>query len=223
MDPLRGTAALLRLARRAGVRLLPNHPVRAIRREGAGFLAEAGGRRLRAGRVVNAAGPWSGQVAAMAGAPLPIGAAVQQVVVTEAAPGPILPHLVLHAGRHLSLKQGDGGHLILGGAWPGEAARGGTRNLRASIEGNLWTAAHVLPALAGLHLLRAWTGMNVQVPGPILGEDPRVPGLFHAVTYNGWTLGPVAGQLIAEAVRGGRGPHPAFSPGRLLPVHAGAG
>jgi glycine/D-amino acid oxidase-like deaminating enzyme len=61
-------------------------------------------------------------------------------------------------------------------------------------------------------VIRAWTGLNVLIPGPILGADPRVPGLFHAVTFNGWTLAPVIAELIAEALRGGKGPPAVFSP-----------
>jgi glycine/D-amino acid oxidase-like deaminating enzyme len=74
----------------------------------------------------------------------------------------------------------------------------------------------VLPAIEGLHVIRAWTGINVQIPGPILGEDPRVPGLFHAVTFNGWTLAPIVAALTAEALRGGKGPPPVFSPANYL-------
>jgi glycine/D-amino acid oxidase-like deaminating enzyme len=165
--------------------------------------------------VVNAAGPWAGQVARLLGAPIPVRATVQQVIATEAAGAELLRPLVLHADRHLSLKQGEGGHLILGGAWPGELdAAGRPRNLRASLEGNLWVARSVLPAIAGLHVIRAWTGVNVAVPGPLLGADPRVPGLFHAVTFNGWTLAPVIGRLMAEALAGRGGPAAVFAPGR---------
>jgi len=125
---------------------------------------------------------------------------------------------VLHAGRHLSLKQGDAGHLILGGAWPGELdAKGRPRNRRASIEGNLWVARSVLPAIEGLHVIRAWTGINVLIPGPILGADPRVPGLIHAVTFNGWTLAPVIAELLAEQLRGGKGPPAVFAPSSYAP------
>ena len=70
-------------------------------------------------------------------------------------------------------------------------------------------AGHVLPASRGLHAIRAWTGLNPQLDGaPLLGETPGIPGLFHAVTSNGYTLGPVAGRLVAEAVLG-RGKVPA--------------
>ncbi len=216
MDPLRGLAVLIGLARRAGVTLRQGTALARIAREGAGFVAEtANGLRISAGQVVNAAGPWSGEVARMLGAPIPVKAAVQQVMVTEALAAPLMRHLILHSGRHLSAKQGDAGHLVLGGAWPGVMdAAGRPRNLRASIEGNLYVARTVLPVLAGLHVIRAWTGVNVQVPGPLLGADARVPGLHHAVTFNGWTLGPVVGALIARALRGGEGPPAVFSPNR---------
>jgi glycine/D-amino acid oxidase-like deaminating enzyme len=86
-------------------------------------------------------------------------------------------------------------------------ATGATRTLRAAIEGNLFAARRVLPALDGLHLVRSWTGMNVNIDGaPILGEAPGVPGLFHAVTSNGYTLAPVAGRITAELIRTGRAP-----------------
>ncbi|MBU8545105.1 MULTISPECIES: FAD-dependent oxidoreductase [Roseomonadaceae] len=217
MDPLRGLSALLRLVQRAGALVRGGTTIAAVAREGAGFRAEtvAGG-VIRAGHVVNACGPWAGEFAKMLGAPIPVGAAVQQVMVTEAAGGEIMRHLVLHGSRHLSAKQGDAGHLVLGGAWPGVLdAAGRPRNLAGSIEGNLFVASTVLPALAGLQVIRAWTGLNVQVPGPILGADPRVPGLHHAVTFNGWTLGPVCGRLVAGGICGRAGAGRAFGVGRF--------
>ncbi|MBP0465558.1 FAD-dependent oxidoreductase [Roseomonas sp. PWR1] len=204
IDPLRGTAALLALARRAGARVAGGVAITGISREGAGFAVATEGATIRAGRVVVAAGPWSGQIAALAGVRLPVGGLVQQVIATEAT-GPLIPHLVAHAGRHLSLKQGPHGHLLIGGAWPGthDPATGATRNRRTSIEGNLWVAGHVVPAVAGLSVLRAWTGMNVHIDrAPILGEAPGCPGLFAAVTSSGYTLGPVCGRMTADAVLG---------------------
>jgi glycine/D-amino acid oxidase-like deaminating enzyme len=217
MDPLRGLSALLALVRRAGAELRGGTAVATLARDGVGFLAATtDGRRIRCGHVVNATGPWAAQLGGMLGAPIPVRAAVQQVMTTEAAGSEIMRHLVLHAGRHLSVKQGEAGHLVLGGAWPGVLDAGcRPRNLRASIEGNLHVAGSVIPALAGLHVIRAWTGVNVQVPGPIIGADSRQPGLYHAVTFNGWTLGPVVGRLIAEAIRGGPGAPAVFSPNRF--------
>ncbi|WP_431280569.1 FAD-dependent oxidoreductase [Humitalea sp. 24SJ18S-53] len=214
IDPLRGTMALAAQARAAGVRIVSGVEVQGLA-PGWSVATDAG--TIRAGRVINAAGPWSGRVAALAGLSLPVKGAVQQVVVTEAAP-PMLRHLVAHAGRHLSLKQGDAGHLVIGGAWPGDqdAATGATRNRRRGIEGNLWVAGRVAPALAGLHVLRAWTGMNVAIDrAPLVGEHPAAPGLFHAVTGNGYTLGPVVARMAADAALGRDTPPAAFLPARF--------
>mgnify|MGYP000512603555 CR=1 FL=1 len=52
----------------------------------------------------------------------------------------------------------------------------------------------MLPALDGLHVLRSWAAMNVNIDGaPILGEVPGVPPdamLQYRVTLigNGWQL-----------------------------------
>ncbi|WP_211875918.1 FAD-dependent oxidoreductase [Plastoroseomonas arctica] len=203
IDPLRATLALARLARAAGARIHANTSVIAIARDGGGFTVTTEAGTLRCGRIVNAAGPWAGQVAALSGHPIPVRGSVQQVLATEAAP-PMLRHAVAHAGRHLSLKQGSGGHVLIGGGWPGtHDAQGATRNTRGGIEGNLWVAQRVLPALAGLHLVRAWTAMNIHLDGaPLLGETPGLPGFFNAVTFNGYTLAPIVGRMTADAMAG---------------------
>jgi glycine/D-amino acid oxidase-like deaminating enzyme len=177
--------------------------VQAITRSSAGFTVETGAGPIRAGRLVNCGGAFAGRIGAMLGVRLPVTGSVQQVIATEAT-APVMRHLAAHAGRHLSLKQGDGGHVLVGGGWPGVLdGRGAPRNLRRSIEGNLWIAGRVLPGLAGMQAIRAWTGLAVEVDrAPLLGGVPEVPGLFHAVTSNGYTLAPIAGRMTADAVLG---------------------
>ena len=76
---------------------------------------------------------------------------------------------------------------------------------RESVEGNLWVADRVLPALRSLRVIRTWSAMNVLADGaPILGEVPGVPGFFTASTVNGLTLAPVLGRINAELLRTGR-------------------
>lgn len=214
MDPLRGTAALLRLARQAGVRIAPGLAVTGLAREGAGYRVQVPGGGFRAGRVVNAAGPHAMQVAALLGEALPMRLVVQQVIATSAA-APTLRPLVQWARRHLSLKQSDTGQFLVGGGWPGRLdADGAARLLREAMEGNLWVAGQALPMLGGLRVLRAWASPNIHLDhGPVIGESPRHPGLFHAVTSNGWTLGPLVGRLLADAVLGRGRPPAAFAPG----------
>ena len=214
MDPLRGTFALLRLARDAGARVAPGLDVTGLAPDRGGFRVAVPGGSFRAGRVVNAAGPHAGRVGALLGLRLPMRLIVQQVVVTEAAP-PLLRPLVQWARRHLSLKQGEGGHLLIGGGWPGRLdPDGAARLLRWSVGGNLRIAGEALPALAGLHVLRAWAAPNILLDrGPVVGETPGLPGVFHAVTSNGWTLGPLVGRMVARAMLGEEALPAAFAPG----------
>jgi glycine/D-amino acid oxidase-like deaminating enzyme len=61
-------------------------------------------------------------------------------------------------------------------------------------------------------VVRSWTGINPQVDrAPLLGEAPGLPGFFNAITANGYTLGPVAGQITAAAVLGREAPDPRYT------------
>jgi glycine/D-amino acid oxidase-like deaminating enzyme len=204
IDPLRGCQALLRLSQAHGARVLRGAEVTGITRDGATWVVQTSKGEVRAGRVVNAAGPFSARIAAMVGLDLPVGGTVQQVIVTEPAPR-VVEHLVAYAQRHLSLKQQDSGGLLIGGGWYGsyDAATGRTRNLRINIQGNLWVAGQVLPALRGLSIVRSWTGINLEIDrAPILGEAPGFPGFFTAVTATGYTLSAILGRITADALMG---------------------
>ncbi|MCC7428170.1 MAG: FAD-dependent oxidoreductase [Alphaproteobacteria bacterium] len=210
INPLRATYAAMRLAQQAGARFLRGTEVLSLARESgtSGWRVGTSAGEIRAGRVVIAAGAWSPHLGRLVGLDLPIRGAPLQMLVTEPAP-PLLGQLVGHAGRHLTLKQAETGGLIIGGGWPAgrDPDTGGARNLRASIQGNLWVARRVLPALAGLHLIRAWAAMNVSVDGgPLLGPVPGHPGLFIAATTNGYTLAPAIGEMMADCLAAGGRP-----------------
>lgn len=200
INPLRATYAVLEQARRQGARFMRGANVTAIRGREAGWEVETSRCRVRAGRIVNASGPWAREVAALVGVPIPVQCAPLQMIVTEPAP-PLLEHLVAHADRHLSLKQTRHGGLVIGGAWPAafDAARRFNLVIPRSVEGNLWVAHQVLPQLAGLHVLRAWAAMNIHIDGaPIIGELPGRRGFFNCVTSNGYTLAPVVARLSVD-------------------------
>jgi len=127
-----------------------------------------------------------------------------QMVVTEPAP-PTLSRLVAYTGRHLTLKQMSSGAFMIGGGWTAglDERHKLSRALRSSVEGNLWVASRVVPALADLHAIRIWAGMNVNIDrAPILGEVPGLPGFYNCVSSNGYTLAPVLSRLTAEMIAG---------------------
>jgi len=209
INPLRATYAVARRAQEQGARFLRGCDVNSIERlpgDGAGFEVRTSRGTIRAGRVVNASGAWSSAIGNMLGVSIPVKGAPLQMIVTEPAP-PLVDHLIAHANRHLSLKQAASGALLVGGGWTAAFNEDMRLNRaeRASIEGNLWVARHVLPAISGLHVLRCWAGMNVNIDGaPIMGEVPSVPGFFNAVTSNGYTLAPITARLVTELITRGR-------------------
>jgi glycine/D-amino acid oxidase-like deaminating enzyme len=210
IDPLRGTMALSRLAQARGASMLKGAEVAAITLEGNEWHVHTSKGLVIAGKLVNCAGPWGAMIGAMVGLDLPVTGTVQQVIVTEPAPR-LVEGLVAMAGRHLSLKQQDSGGLLIGGGWYGsfDTQDGRTRNLRRNIQGNLWVAAKALPALRGLSIIRCWTGINTAIDrAPVLGDVPGLPGFFNALTSNGYTLGPIAGRLVADAVLKGEAINP---------------
>lgn len=216
-DPLRGSAALRRLAVRRGARLEAATEVTALARDGAAWVAETSSGEIRARQVVNAAGPYGRAIGAMVGLTLPVAGTVQQVMVTMPA-APLMRHLVLLAERHLSLKQHADGRVLIGGGWFGsyDPATGRTAPLRASIETNLAVAARAVPALGGLSIVRVWTGMAPEIDAaPLLGEAPQHPGFFNVLAANAYTLGPIMGRLTADAIRLHRPVPPVWTLARL--------
>lgn len=209
INPLRATYAVATKARERGARFVRGCNVERIERHAgtaAGFTVHTSRGPVRTGRIVNASGAWSRLVGDMLGVKIPVKGAPLQMIVTEAAP-PLVSHLIAHADRHLSMKQAASGGLIIGGGWTAAFDEGMRLNRaeRASIEGNLWVANQVLPAVAGLHVVRCWAGMNVNIDGaPILGEVPGVPGFFNAVTSNGYTLAPIVASLVTDLLVRGR-------------------
>ena len=208
INPLTATYAVAAKAAQRGARFVRGCDVLHIERHkgrGAGFTAHTSRGPIRAGRIVNASGAWSSTIGDMLGVKVPVHGAPLQMIVTEPAP-PLVSHLIAHADRHLSMKQASTGGLIIGGGWTASFDAGMRMNHaeRNSIEGNLWVAGHVLPAMAGLNVVRCWAGMNVNIDGaPIIGEVAGVPGFFNAVTSNGYTLAPVVASLVTSLlVRG---------------------
>ena len=204
INPLKATYAVVARAKALGACFRRGSDVQAIAREGSGYRVTTSRGAIRCKRIVNAAGPWAAQVAAMLGVAIPVRGAPLQMVVTEPT-APTLGRLVAHAARHLTLKQMASGAFMVGGGWTAglDEQHKLSRALRSSVEGNLWVASRVVPALANLHAIRIWAGMNVNIDrAPILGEVPGLPGFYNCVSSNGYTLAPVLARLTSEMLGG---------------------
>lgn len=206
INPLVATQGLLDGARAAGAQVFDLTGLRAIEPERSGFLLRTNRGVIRAGRVVNAAGAFASRVGGFLGHDVPVFGAPLQMIVTEPVQ-PIVSGLVAHADRHLTLKQAANGSVIIGGGWTAtlDPVHRRPRPLRESLEGNLWVAQRVVPALRKMHVVRSWAAMNINIDGaPIIGEHPAQPGFFNAVSSNGYTLGPMIGRITADLILSGR-------------------
>jgi glycine/D-amino acid oxidase-like deaminating enzyme len=205
LNPLLANQAIRRALLAAGGVLLPEARVLQIEREGAAWLLHHAAGAIRAGRVLVASGAGTGALLAPLGLHVPTVAEPLHVNVTEATT-PLVGHLVQHAERMITMKQLAAGQVVIGGGWP--ARLDGPRATPAveapSLFGNLRLAAHIVPRLARLRLLRTWAGINTTCDGQcVLGEAPGLPGLFLGVPGDaGYTLGPLVGRLAANALLG---------------------
>lgn len=204
-NPLVVAPAIAHAARAAGASIDTGTGAAGIARDGDGYAVTAGGQRWRADRLVLAAGSATGRLAAQLDAPLAIQAFPIQVSVTEPA-APLVPHLVYCAGAKLTLKQAKNGTLLIGGGWDARLDDAGRPQVdMANLARNLGVAARVVPAIAGLQLVRSWAAFVNGTDDwlPIIGELPHAPGVFiNYVPWLGFSGGPAASLAVAALVQG---------------------
>jgi glycine/D-amino acid oxidase-like deaminating enzyme len=173
------------------------------------------GDAIVADRVLLATGAASMMTGAIFNVHLPVFPAGLTMNITERI-APMLPHLVQHVGRRLSMKQAHSGNVLIGGGWSSRLRRGpaGFDLSRpaeldpAAVVANLRAAAGTVPAVAALNIIRSWTGIVALTADqlPIVGEMDQVPGLFVAAGGSGFTLGPVFARLLAAQMTGAPAP-----------------
>ncbi len=164
---------------------------------------------ISCGAVLNAGGVSAAAIAALANLHLPLFPVALLMNCTEKV-DPMIPHLVQHVGRKLSLKQTHAGNLLIGGGWTARLRQnaGAWSSIQApeidllSVKGNLRTACDVVPAVKSLRLLRSWTGMTAITTDqlPVLGEIAQAPGFYVAAGGSGFTYGPTYARLLSEQI-----------------------
>ncbi len=171
---------------------------------------------IHAPAVVNAAGTWGGEVAALAGVHLPVLPRRGFVLVTEP-----LPRRVRHkvyAADYVADVASDSAALqtspVVEGTAAGPVLIGASRErvgfdrsfslpaVRALAAG----ATRLFPFLSGVRAMRTYLGFRPYLPDhlPAIGPDPRAPGLLHACGHEGAGIGLATGtgQLIAQVLSG---------------------
>ncbi len=163
--------------------------------------------------VVNAAGPYAGIIAAMAGVDIPLQPSRRHIFITEpeydqdgslsSLSRPDLPMVVdFHNGFWF---RREGACLIFGMRNPDESGGFVTSVDWDFFSGALSKAAcHRLPALYNTGIARGQAGLHSDTPdnNAILGETPGVRGLFLACGFSGhgFMHAPAVGRLTADLI-----------------------
>jgi len=192
-------------ARRLGARLLNDVEVTGVRVEGGrvkGVVTDQG--EVAARVIVNAAGPWAGEVGRMAGVDIPIVPVRRQIVVTGPLPEapPDFP-FVIDFGQSLYFHR-EGPGLLTGMSNANEPV-----SFDQSVDED-WELTHLEAAMKRLPLLERaglsshWAGLYENSPDahPILGRVLGVDGFYciGGFSGHGFQHGPACGLLLAEEI-----------------------
>jgi sarcosine oxidase subunit beta len=215
INPFITTNSYAEAARRLGVRILTFTEVTGIDVEKGRVVAvETTKGKIFTNRVLNAAGGYSREVAAMAGVKLPTHPERHQILVTEAV-APVQGPMVISLHHGIYCQQAPHGSFIMGFGDPNELKEHVITSTWHFLEEMAAKILPLLPPLAELRVVRQWAGLYNMSPDaqPILGEVPQLQGFYNAVGFSGhgFMLGPVTGRLMAELISG-RQPHMDISP-----------
>ncbi len=228
VDPHLSTAAFLGLARDGGADVRFSAPVTAVEPAGDGWRVTAGGAAVTARHLVNAAGGWAGELAALAGLSVPVVHSRRNIYASAAR--------ALHAPLPMSIDvtsgiyvRSEGPRLLFGGANPAEVDGYRTDVDWQWMETLLARAVERFPWLGDLPLDRSacWAGTYENSPDHhgILGADPSAPSWVNACGFSGHGLmqAPQIGRLVAEEIVDGRAHSHDITPLRLDRFAATAG
>jgi sarcosine oxidase subunit beta len=213
-----------RAAARAGVEIHAFTPVEDVTVRGGRVegVTVAGGRQIATPLVVDAAGGFAREVAAMAGVDLPTQRMLLEILVTESVQPfvrPAVASLALLGYCH----QTSRGEFVGGTEF--KAHNPADRSV-VTLEGlrdmaSKWV--RLFPALAGVRVVRHWSGVVDHTPdlAPVLGPVPEVEGL---VLDCGWMYGfvgaPGTADLLARWIVDGE-PDPILEPFGVQRLHDG--
>ncbi len=160
--------------------------------------------------IVNCAGAWAAELAAMLGVSLPVEPLRRMLVPTE--PFDQFPHtapMIIDMSNGFHFRPESRGFLL---AWndPEETPGYKTDFEPSFIEKILTRAADRVPLFESVPVnpKRAWAGLYEMTPDhhPILGESPEVPGFFFANGFSGHGVmhAPATGKILSDLILTGK-------------------
>ena len=227
-NPARATRAFQQAAGAAGAIIIEHCPLLGLQpAPGGGWRAETGRGIFTADQVVNCAGAWGADVAAMLGETLPVEVLALSMMVT-ARVKPFVTPVVLGIDRPLSFKQSATGSLVIGGGIAGKAclAQDTSFTVMDRMVASAAATIAAFPALSGIPILRTWTGLEGKTPDgiPYIGPSLANPGLWHVFGFSGhgFQLAPAVGEAVARSILDGKTDPilSPFAPDRFAAKHA---
>ncbi len=207
-DPTQVCLGYASRARAKGVEIVPGTTVTGIVVEDQHVVAvETSNGRVETRFVVNTAGPWANQIAALAGIEVPIAPYRRQLYYMERIPTipETAPMVVDFASSMYFRPEGPG--LLLGMTDRKEPSSYTIQTDDAFLEMLIDQAVRRVPTLAETRVVRGWAGLYDVTPdaNPILGPVPGVEGFLMAAGFSGhgFMHAPATGQLVAEMILDG--------------------
>ena len=196
-------------ARERGVAFAEGEAVTAIAHQGGRVTTvRTPKREIACETVIDAAGPWAAQVAALAGVELPITPLRRQIFVTDPLPG--LDHdfpLTVEMATGFYFHRESGG-VLMGMADPADAPGFDDSVNWDFLPTIVERALDRMPALEKANVKTGWAGFYEDTPDkhPILGRVEGLEGFVCAAGFSGHGLmhAPAAGEAIAELIADGR-------------------
>ncbi len=210
-DPYGIASGYLKRARELGVRVVLSSPVIGAQLKGGRVTAvETPDGPVSGDYVVNACGAWSGGVAALFGADLPVQPYRRNAYMTEPFqkfPGQIPLTFDVDTGFWMRKEQDS---LLFGMANPADPP-----GVNLNVDWNwlpevLEAGIERFPPLEEARLAKkqCWAGLYEITPDhmPVLGRHPEMPNYLHASGFSGHGVmhSPATGMLIAEEILDGR-------------------
>ena len=218
-------------ARDKGVRFCEGEAVAAIERDHGritGVRTASG--RIATETVVDAAGPWGAQVAALAGVDLPITPLRRQIFVTDPVPGldrdfPLTVEMATSFYCHR-----ESGGVLMSMADPADKPGFDDSVNWDFLPTLVERALDRLPPMEKANVKTGWAGFYEDTPDkhPIIGRVEGLPGFLSAAGFSGHGLmhAPAVGEAIAELVVDGKTTldisalaHDRFARGALIREH----
>ena len=232
-QPMLSAAQMLKALRSMGGEVITGAAVRAIHtKDSAISQVVTEKEKYSTEIVINATGTWAGEIAQMAGSYLPI--APRRGFILVSAPAPNLIRHKVYDADYVANVASDSTDLqssaVVEGTKSGTILIGASRErvgFKSDFDISILRilarqAISLFPILASVQLMRAYRGFRPFAPDhlPVIGEDGKIKGLWHAAGHEGAGIGLapataeiIVGQVLAREVFMDASP---FSPRRFI-------